>query len=46
MSQASAPVGIVADDLTGALDAAAAFARERAPVAVWRDAARVRGMVA
>ncbi len=33
-------VRLVADDLTGALDAAAPFARDAAPVAVFRDAVR------
>ncbi len=33
---------LVADDLTGALDAAAPFARDGAPIAVFRDASRAR----
>lgn len=38
------PVGIVADDLTGALDAAAQFARSGAPVRVLRDADRAAAL--
>jgi uncharacterized protein YgbK (DUF1537 family) len=43
---AAMPIGLVADDLTGALDAAAPFARADAPVAVLRGAQRARGSFA
>lgn len=40
------PVGLVADDLTGALDAAAVFARPQAPVAILARADGCRGSFA
>jgi uncharacterized protein YgbK (DUF1537 family) len=40
------PLGLIADDLTGALDAAAPFARPDAPVAVLHDAGHERGSFA
>lgn len=43
---AALPVGLIADDLTGALDAAAPFARRDAPVAVLHRIARSRSSFA
>ncbi|MCC7047125.1 MAG: Hrp-dependent type III effector protein [Alphaproteobacteria bacterium] len=46
LARAALPVGVIADDLTGALDAAAPFARRDAPVAVLRRIAQPTGSFA